>query len=665
MKQSRYQAHTLLARQLLSSPPSLTCTQSNTSIHKLIVLALLCLLLTQAPSLQAQSDDLANRDCLECHDVIEIGDSEFQLDSLLGVSIHVELECIDCHIDITELEHPEELEPVDCGLCHSDVVEEYTEHGRELFTGKGDLPKCIDCHGTHDIREHIDPEARTHPQNLSGTCANCHEDSGVRERHDILKDADIIRRYQSSVHAQAIAHEDESAATCIRCHSNAGTAHSIIYTRDPRSSLSHFNNPNTCGQCHEKIAREFWRGVHGQLVAAGATDAPVCTDCHGEHSIISPKDPDSPVSSERLAEATCAPCHESARLNEKYGVTGSVFVRIDSYHGTKSSAGDVLVANCASCHGAHMILPRTDTLSSIHPANLQHTCGECHTDISAAVAATPIHETPAVGQSRIAAIIERIYIILIILVVGGMLVHWAIDLSRHLKNVVKKPQVQRMTRHEVWQHMALMVTFIALVLTGFSLRHASAGWVQGFFAWPGGFELRGAIHRVTAIMFMVTVVWHSLYLFTTRGRQFLVDMAPTRLDLRQFRQMIRFNLGRTTNHPEFGRFSYVEKAEYWALVWGAAVMIITGLLLWFENDLVALISIEVFNVALVIHYYEAWLATLAIIVWHLYSTVFSPVVYPMNPAWLTGKMPAEVYRHEHSGDKSTVEERADDNGSQE
>lgn len=671
MKQLRYKANTLLFRQFsfltqsssynyITNSGLPTFAPANIGAAFLFVSVLFC-----SPATGTDTD-LTNMNCLECHDVVEMNNSEHQLDSLLGISIHADFDCVDCHVDITELDHSLEPEAVSCGLCHEEEVEEYTEHGRERFTGNGDLPKCIDCHGTHDIREHTDPESRTHPQNLSGTCANCHEDSGIRERHDILKDADIVRRYQASVHAQAIAiaNEVESAATCIHCHSNAGTAHSIIYTRDPRSSLSHFNNPNTCGQCHEEIAREFWRGIHGQLVGQGATDAPVCTDCHGEHSIISPKDPNSSVSSERLAEATCTPCHESARLNEKYGVTGSVVSRIDSYHGTKSAAGDVLVANCASCHGAHMILPHTDTLSSIHAANLQHTCGKCHPDITAAVAATPIHEEPAVKQSHIAALIERLYILLIIAVVGGMLAHWAIDYARHLKNMARKPRVQRMTTHEVWQHTALMVTFVLLVLTGFSLRHASTGWVQTLFAWPGGFELRGSIHRVTAILFIFTVVWHSLYLFTARGRQFLIDILPTKRDLQEFWQMVRYNLGKTREHPKFGRFSYVEKIEYWALVWGTLVMIITGVLLWFENDLIRLLSIDVFSIALVIHYYEAWLATLAIIVWHLYSTIFSPVVYPMNPAWLTGTMPVDVYRHEHSGDTSTLEERSDDYESQ-
>jgi cytochrome b subunit of formate dehydrogenase len=91
----------------------------------------------------------------------------------------------------------------------------------------------------------------------------------------------------------------------------------------------------------------------------------------------------------------------------------------------------------------------------------------------------------------------------------------------------------------------------------------------------------------------------------------------------------------------------VEKAEYWALVWGTAVMVLTGVLLWFDNWFIQRLPAVVLEVASVVHYYEAWLAMLAILVWHAYATVLNPKVYPMNPSWLTGRMPEEMYRHEH------------------
>jgi cytochrome b subunit of formate dehydrogenase len=126
-----------------------------------------------------------------------------------------------------------------------------------------------------------------------------------------------------------------------------------------------------------------------------------------------------------------------------------------------------------------------------------------------------------------------------------------------------------------------------------------------------------------------------------------------------------YNVGRRRERPCFGRFSYVEKAEYWALVWGSLVMIASGFFLWFDNIAVHWFPKGALDVMLVVHYYEAWLAVLSIAIWHMYSTIFSPEVYPMNPSWFTGKMPLEWYRHEHPDDPALraleVPDTADDN----
>jgi formate dehydrogenase gamma subunit len=250
----------------------------------------------------------------------------------------------------------------------------------------------------------------------------------------------------------------------------------------------------------------------------------------------------------------------------------------------------------------------------------------------------------------LAGYIKNIYIIVIVVVIGGMLLHWAIDLRKQIKLVHLKKQIVRMTMNEVWQHTFLMVTFIVLVITGFALRFSDAWWAQLLFGREGGFPLRGVIHRVAAILFVLTALWHVGYLLRPRGRRFVADMLPAKSDISQFKQMMAYNLGRSATRPQFGRFSYVEKAEYWALVWGTVIMAVTGIFMWEESLAARFFPKGFLDVMLVIHYYEAWLATLAILIWHMYSTVFSPAVYPMNPAWYTGKMPEDVYRHEHPAD---------------
>lgn len=625
--------------------------------------AIILLVAVNYGSARAQDpSELGKEMCLECHGE-PASDTTQPIDVVLGSSIHAGFECVDCHTQIIELPHEEKLPRVDCGVCHSEEKETYQYHGRLKVPTGQDIPTCADCHGSHNILPSTEKMSATNPQNLPETCGRCHEDLDLTKKHEILY-GHAVEVYQTSVHGKAALGGVYSAATCNDCHSTGGTAHRILAPNNTESTINHFNIPKTCGKCHRNIEEDYWEGIHGRLVARGEVDAPVCTHCHGEHGIISPSDPRSPVSPSRIAEATCSPCHESASLNEKYGIpSGRLQSYVDSYHGLKSKAGDMTVANCASCHGAHRILPHTDPTSSIYPGNLRKTCGNCHPGITEEMAQTPIHGTPGITQTPIAGVVRNIYIVAIILIIGTMVFHWLIDLRKEIQDVLHKPQVKRMNYNEVWQHNFLMVSFVVLVISGFALRFSDAFWVQWIFGWEGGFPLRGIIHRVAAVVLVGTTIWHLVYLRTARGKQFLKDIFPTKGDFQDFLHMVGYNLGVKVEKPKFSRFNYVEKAEYWALVWGTGVMIITGFMLWFDNFVVQFFPKGVLDVMLVIHYYEAWLAFLAILVWHMYSTIFNPSVYPMNTAWINGKMPRQMYDHHHplEGEpKAVTADTADD-----
>jgi cytochrome b subunit of formate dehydrogenase len=588
--------------------------------------------------------------CADCHEESSQG-TAFAED--LSHSIHEGLECLDCHQDKDTIPHRPDtgfrVVSDACRICHEDAAEAYQAHGRTLVGDSDDLPTCADCHGDHDILPSDVKHSRVHPTNLPHTCGTCHENLDLTTKYQILLDHPI-EIYEASVHGRASQGGVYVAATCNDCHSTGGTAHKILAPGNPESSINHFNIPTTCGKCHKGVANDYWDGIHGQLAKRGETDAPICTTCHGEHGILSPDDSRSPVSSAKVAEMTCAPCHSSARLNEKYGLAPDRLTTfIDSYHGLKTKAGDTHVANCASCHGVHRILPSSDPTSTINPANLQETCGECHPRISPEMASTSIHGVSGEGlRTPIADVVEKIYIVAIVVIIGLMVLHWLIDLWRQIKNLLdKRPQIRRMRTDEVWQHLLLALTFIVLVVSGFALRYDQGFISKFFFGWEGGFELRGLVHRVAAVLFILTVGWHVVFLTTSRGRGFVKDMMPNMADFTGFLQRILYNLGMRRESPKFGRFSYVEKAEYWALVWGTGVMVVTGLMLWFDNWFVQYLPKGVLDIALVVHFWEAWLASLAILVWHLYSVVFNPHVYPMNPSWITGTMPEEMYHHEH------------------
>ena len=590
--------------------------------------------------------------CADCHSDTGGEPTEIGSELLIG-SVHEGFSCLDCHTGVTSIPHAPHLPEPDCGTCHEDVKETYVQHGRGFVGVSQAVPTCQDCHGSHRILRHTDNKSLVHPSNLPSTCGNCHEDQEFLDRLNI-KFKHPIEVYQKGVHGKATAGGKDTAASCNDCHSTGGTAHRILPPGEIESTINFFNISKTCGKCHSVIETEYEAGVHGELVERGEVDAPTCTHCHGEHGILATSDPRSPVSVFRVAEATCTPCHDSAKLNEKYDLpSGFLQSYVDSYHGLKSRAGDKTVANCASCHGAHLILPSSDPRSSVAPQNLVATCGHCHSTISTEIAErTNIHQ-PSSGQaSGWPYYIRIIYQLLIFLVIGGMAGYCLLDWIRQVKDMMKKDQVRRMETDEVMQHALLAISFTVLVVTGFSLRFYDAWWAKLIFAHEGGAQVRGLIHRGAAVVMIIGSVWHAGFLLTTKGRIFLADIAPKLEDAKLFWQALMYNLGRSTHHPHMRRFSFVEKAEYWALIWGTVVMVITGLCLWFEDFLVMRLGKGLLEVFLVIHYYEAWLAFLAILVWHMYGVMFNPKLYPMNPSWLTGTMPREMFEAEHAAAQS-------------
>jgi len=200
------------------------------------------------------------------------------------------------------------------------------------------------------------------------------------------------------------------------------------------------------------------------------------------------------------------------------------------------------------------------------------------------------------------------------------------------------------------QHAILLASFLVLAVTGFMLRFPDAGWVGAIRShWEQFFELRGIVHRCAAVVIVSVSLFHIIVIaFTRHGRKFAVDIFPRWSDARDAINNLRHLLGMSSEKPRFNRFGYVEKAEYWALVWGMVIMFATGICLWFYNLFMGYFGKIGWDIARTIHYYEALLATLAIIVWHFYFVLFNPGIYPMNTAWITGKISEKEMSEEHA-----------------
>ena len=671
-----------------------------------------------------------NDDCLTCHADKEAkragGQSVFVAKEKFDSSVHGQagVACVDCHSDLaktSDFPHKARLRKVDCASCHDGAGAAHPFHPEIARAARGKQEPqvaCADCHGTHEITPVKDAAFRFAAARQAQACGDCHSEtskhflssehgraftSGARPAPACLSchhnsvtagsglspmdlkraqerlclschlydesvksraspTAGFIASFEHSVHGAALRRGEARAPNCVDCHG----AHDERHGFDPSSFVNKMQVQQVCARCHAEENRLFSAGVHGAALQKGIKDAPACTDCHGEHTILSPRDPTSPVASANVSTRVCSPCHGSLKLTEKWNLPrdrSRTFA--DSYHGLAARGGSVEVANCASCHGAHDILPSSNPASKVNRANLASTCGAsgCHPGANARFALGKVHVTGTETDSPLVYWIATLYVILIVGVVGGMFAHNLLDFLRKSRRQLKirRGEIEeepvghalylRMTVSERLQHGALALSFTLLVITGFMLRYPEAWWVLAIRrVRPGAgvFTLRSLIHRISAVVMIVASFYHAGYLLlTVRGRKLLADLWWRGKDLRDAIATLKYNVGLSGTRPEYDRFSYIEKSEYWALVWGTFVMAATGIIMWFDNTFIRLIGKLGYDVSRTIHFWEAWLATLAILVWHFYFVIFNPDVYPMNMSWLNGRLTEREMEEEH------------------
>ncbi len=591
------------------------------------VLLVSLLLLLTTPAARAQGS------CADCH--------ETDLEAFTA-SVHGFAECTDCHAGAAGLPHDEGELRSTCADCHDDVVAQYASgiHGSARAEGVVEAPDCAACHGRfHLMLPRTEEESPIHPLRLAETCGTCHSDPDVIDKFGIPI-AQPVEAYRGSVHAQAMTGGEE-AATCSTCHDS----HAVYPASDPRSRVFHQRVPETCGTCHAEHVEAYAKSVHGVAAAHGAREAPVCTDCHGEHRILSPREHGSPVFASNVPKMTCGRCHSDLRLAEKYGLPmDKVPAYEDSYHGLAARAGSVTMAHCGSCHGVHDILPSSDPASHIHEDNLAETCGRCHPGAGTAFAIGSVHVLTTEPEHAAVYYVRIGYLWMIFLTIGGMLLHNFMDVYRKVRS--PRPPVlgthvaaeERMTLGFRVAHALLLSSFAVLVYTGFALTYPEAWWARPLLQWEESLGLRGGLHRAAAIVLLAALGFHLVHLIVSRrARHCIAEMRPKWDDWLEFKERIRYYLGWRPDPPHTPRLGYPEKIEYIALLWGMIVMAGTGFLLWYENAALRWLPKWVTDLATVIHFYEAVLATLAIVVWHLYFVIFDPIVYPMDTAWLTGR----------------------------
>jgi len=664
---------------------------------------------------ELHADALVDRTCLACHDAhgptvaepraadrlcMVCHEEDEPTDDLLSStaqqhanSVHGQagLTCVLCHSDLLEAEdfpHEEELAPVLCQSCHPTAGAAYERGLHSGTAGNGHTAaECTDCHGTHDIRPRDDPRSPVFPRNLPSTCEACHQPTPP-EAHPAPAGEQVLV-YEDSVHGKLLLEEGLLvSASCTSCHGS----HEILATGDSEAATSRAHVPYTCGSCHAGMLERYLEGAHGSPFLSGEADVPVCTDCHNEHSIEDPALATSSVSSSAIA-ATCARCHADDELTASHELNATALSSWgDSYHGIAAAFGNQEAANCASCHGFHDILPSSDPRSRVHPANLDETCGSCHSWTASAFTNIPVHSVVDRESNFIPWLVRVVYAVLLIGVIGAFILFILIDLFGRLRLrlgwgppetefvraedwpdedelIAPDANLPRMNRHARLQHGVLIVSFLLLVLTGIPVFLHDIDWLHSIIGIEGGYRLRSSLHRVGALGLIGLSAWHlGVLLCMPSARRWFASIMLRPRDVIDFAREMMFDLGIADwlsrrrllrpffdrhpslafrERPRLGRYGLVEKLEYGAVLWGNLIMILSGLILWRPDWFLAWLPTWTFDVCRIVHGFEATLAFLAIIIWHMYHVHLRPGIFPMSRTWLTGTIGREELRHHH------------------
>jgi cytochrome b subunit of formate dehydrogenase len=217
---------------------------------------------------------------------------------------------------------------------------------------------------------------------------------------------------------------------------------------------------------------------------------------------------------------------------------------------------------------------------------------------------------------------------------------------------VSEPRyIQRFGKPERIQHALLFTSFLLLAATGLPLLFNDAVWARPLATMFGGFGVTGVVHRVFAVLLMGVFVTHVARIATRlfRGDRGILwgptSMVPQPRDVSDLYHHVRWFLHRGPR-PAFGRYTYWEKFDYWAVFWGMLVIGGSGLMLWFPEFFARFLPGWIFNVALLVHGEEALLAVGFIVTIHFFNSHMRPHKFPMDMTMFTGVVGEEEYRLE-------------------
>jgi cytochrome b subunit of formate dehydrogenase len=640
----------------------------------LLCLAAVCM----AVSLRAADTNLIKTaDCLDCH--LDPGTTRKVAGKIVSLvfptnsfakSVHSQLDCVDCHEGIKDLVHPSKLPPPNCAGCHEKEGKEYATsiHGMSHALGSSGAANCWDCHGSHEIVPVKHADSPVFKLNLPQTCAKCHNNAGLTKEYE-MKHPEAASQYMESIHGLALLKMGLIVApSCNDCHG----VHDIKRGVDRDSPINHANVASTCGKCHVKIEEVYNKSVHGQLLAKGDPRGPVCTDCHTAHEVENPSD----GHFKALSDQRCGKCHED-RL-EHYR---------DTYHGKAMALGKPNVAPdvaaCYDCHGHHDVLPASDPNSHLSKANILVTCQKCHPSATMGFTEYKPHANPLDKKNY--PLLHAVFLGMTGLLIGVFTffglhtVIWlfrAVYLYLHDTKKFREAKIKTQTDEEWFTrfvpferflHFLVVSSFLLLVITGMPLKFYYTSWAKAIFSIFGGAETARTLHRFGAL---ITFLYFTLHVSSLagkmwRGRKSLRDpatgkikirrlwttifgpdsMMPTWKDWKDFVAHNKWFFGKG-DKPQFDRWTYWEKFDYFAVFWGVFIIGSSGLFMWFPEFFTRFLPGWLVNIALVIHSDEALLAAGFIFSIHFFNTHFRIEKFPMDTVIFSGRVSKAEMLHE-------------------
>jgi len=198
------------------------------------------------------------------------------------------------------------------------------------------------------------------------------------------------------------------------------------------------------------------------------------------------------------------------------------------------------------------------------------------------------------------------------------------------------------------EHNLLMLTFIALSVTGMAQKFYTAGWAEWVILSLGGIDYTRLIHRAFGLIFTLSAIYHfGGLIYSVFIRHSKLSMIPNLKDVRDVIAFLKYSFGFHDKLPEFNRFDYRQKFEYWGILFGSTIMIITGFILAYPIVFTSIFPGQLVAAADEAHGNEAMLAVLTIVVWHIYDVIIKPGIFPADTSIFTGKISRKRMLEEH------------------